>query len=260
MGAQATGRAGSDRSLIVVGILALLHTCTLASLSLLWQELWHHGQSKNWDIRSVWSHVYSLFDGPVSTKECLEDVFSELSHMSKSLHKDAGRASPERLFTHSLLANRLDEEAWPRAALEKSDMTTKSFQKYKKTRQVFIPRKTSQTEAGQKMLELAGLEACYSVLMFACFFVLELRLLPARRESQIVESRRTAGGLSFRRCHDHAAKPASAGWRLRGSRRLMAGGLGAGGANCAPEEEWHLPPFAGVPLQCHLLVGGLHEQ
>ena len=111
---------------------------------------------KEWRIEAVWGHIHHLFDGPVSTKECLEDVFAELSQLSRGLHKDPGRARPERLFTHSILANRLREEQWPRACLQKSDMTSKSFQKYKRSRATFIPRKKSDTECGRKMLELAG--------------------------------------------------------------------------------------------------------
>ena len=107
-------------------------------------------------MNAVWEHIYHLFDGPSSTKESLEDVFGELSQMARSIHKDKKRAGPDRLFLHSVLANRLPGSSWPRVQLQDGDMMSKSFQKYRRSRLSFLPEKRTNSDCGVKMSQLAG--------------------------------------------------------------------------------------------------------
>ena len=135
------------------------------------QELWQHGSATEWSVDALWEHIYRLFDGPSSTKESLEDVFGELSQMARSIHKDKKRAGPDRLFLHSVLANRLPESSWPRSQLQDGDMMSKSFQKYRRSRLSFLPEKRTTSECGGKMSQLAGTwDAVSSGLGQGCSF------------------------------------------------------------------------------------------
>lgn len=125
------------------------------------QEIWEVAKAADWKLSAVWEKLFYIFNTFISTKEALEDPFGELAFVAKSLHKDIQRIAPERLFLHTVAANRWNREEWPWVLPQQGDMSTTSFIKHKNGRQVYIPPKRSKSTVSEKLVDhfRAGLHA-----------------------------------------------------------------------------------------------------
>ena len=103
------------------------------------QETWEHAAAFQFDAAAVYSHIHHLFDGHVSTKECLEDVLGRLGRQATASNKNPWSSmAPEKFLFYNSRFLRWDPQEYPHMKLLDGDVMNKQFAKESSRQQLFV--------------------------------------------------------------------------------------------------------------------------
>ena len=84
--------------------------------------MWEHGQKFDWDIHSIYAHIYRLGDTLASSKEGVEDLFGKGADLKRSNKNPFRAGSLERFHFQNSYWVRLPGDAYPKVSILKEDM------------------------------------------------------------------------------------------------------------------------------------------
>lgn len=122
---------------------ACCHCCFWPKI--LRQEFYDEAFRREWAPSAFWEHLTRMFSTHISTKECLEDLFSYLADHARD-QKNPVKVSAERQFLMAPRGIRWDPNEYPLCNLLPGDMAHQEALKYSVGRHVFQSRQKFRAE------------------------------------------------------------------------------------------------------------------